>query len=333
MPPANLEREPIEEAVAELRRGALVVMPTETVYGLAADARNPEAVAKIFELKGRPRDRPLIVHVAGAEALGAWARDVPESARRLAAAFWPGPLTLVLERAPGVPEIVTAGQPTVAIRVPAHPVALELLEAFGGGEGGGVAAPSANPYGRVSPTTAEHVRRQLGERAPRVLDGGPCEVGIESTIVCCTGERPVILRPGMVSAEALSEAAGVAVEAGGRGESGRRGEGGEPVRVPGQDGSHYAPAAPCRLVSREAMAAWARARGGRGGYLGFGPAPFEAARAIRLPRQPQAAARDLYRALHELDALGLDWILLEPPPAGEAWAGLGDRLRRAAGVG
>jgi L-threonylcarbamoyladenylate synthase len=194
----------IERAVALLRAGELVAFPTETVYGLGADAANPAAVAKIFAAKGRPQDHPLIVHLDGAAQLDAWARDIPAYAFELAEAFWPGPLTLILKRQPGVPDAVTGGQDTVGLRVPGHPLALELLRAFGGG----LAAPSANRFGRISPTTARHVREELGEAVAMVLDGGPCQVGIESTILDCTGGAPRILRPGMVGAPALGRVLG-----------------------------------------------------------------------------------------------------------------------------
>jgi L-threonylcarbamoyladenylate synthase len=182
----------IAEAVAALRRGEVVGLPTETVYGLAADAGNADAVARIFALKGRPADHPLIVHIAGAEQLPAFCREVSPQALSLAQAFWPGPLTLILPRAASVPAAVTGGQDSVGLRCPAHPLALELLRAFGGG----LAAPSANRFGRISPTTAAHVRSEFGAAVPIVLDGGECEVGIESTIVDLVSAQPRILRPG-----------------------------------------------------------------------------------------------------------------------------------------
>jgi len=194
----------IEKAAALLRQGELVAFPTETVYGLGADASNPEAVAKIFAAKGRPADHPLIVHIPGVEHLDRWAREIPETAFASAKAFWPGPLTLILKRQPNVPDAVTGGQDTVGIRVPGHPLALELLKAFDGG----VAAPSANRFGHVSPTTAQHVHDELGSAVAMVLDGGPCRVGIESTIVNLTGPQSRILRPGMISAADLGRVLG-----------------------------------------------------------------------------------------------------------------------------
>uniref|UniRef100_UPI002FDD1BFD L-threonylcarbamoyladenylate synthase n=1 Tax=Pelomicrobium sp. TaxID=2815319 RepID=UPI002FDD1BFD len=207
-----LERE-IAKAVDILRAGGLVAFPTETVYGLGADARNPEAVGKIFAAKGRPQHHPVIVHLAEAAQLEAWAVDIPDGARRLAERFWPGPLTLILRRGPGVPDAVTGGQDTVGLRVPAHPVAQALLQAFGGG----IAAPSANRFGRLSPTTAQHVEAELDGAVDLILDGGACPVGIESTIVDCAGERPTLLRPGHIGREVLEEALGVRVEAPGPG--------------------------------------------------------------------------------------------------------------------
>lgn len=307
----------IEEAVLRLRRGELVVMPTETVYGLAADAANPEAVRGIFELKRRPPSRPLIVHLAGADQLDQWARAIPDYARRLADAFWPGPLTLVLPRSARVPDAVTGGQDTVALRVPAHPLAQRLLQAFGGG----LAAPSANRYGQISPTTAEHVRRQFGEATPLVLDGGACDVGIESTIVACLGPQPVILRPGILTAAQLTAAAGMAVL--------EQAAETSKVQVPGQTASHYAPDTASFLVPRGQLQAWAERHPGRIGFLGFEPPPFAAAQELRLDLRPEPAARQLYAALHTLDAAGLDWIVIEQPPQDPAWAGIRDRLKRA----
>ena len=186
----------IAQASGVLKAGGLVAFPTETVYGLGADASNAQAVARIFAVKGRPRNHPLIVHLASADDLATWAVDVSEDARQLARAFWPGPLTLILKRAESVLDAVTGEQDTVAVRVPSHPKALALLEAFGGG----IAAPSANKFGRISPTTPDHVRLDLGQEVDLVLDGGACEIGIESTIVDCSGERPRLLRPGKITA-------------------------------------------------------------------------------------------------------------------------------------
>ena len=222
--------ETIREAVAVLARGGLVAFPTETVYGLGADASNETAVRRIFSVKGRPADHPLIVHLARVEQLADWAQRVPEAAWRLAEAFWPGPLTLVLPRAPRVLDVVTGGQESVGIRVPSHPVAQALLQAFGGG----IAGPSANRFGRVSPTTAEHVRAELGSEVDLVLEGGQSEVGIESTIVDLSSDRPALLRPGIIGAERIAAVLGNALHAPDR----------TSPRASGMLASHYAPRTP-----------------------------------------------------------------------------------------
>ena len=230
----------LARAVRLLREGKLVAFPTETVYGLGADAANPEALAKIFAAKGRPADHPLIVHLPDAGHLDRWARDVPEAARRLAAAFWPGPLTLILRKAPGVPELVTGGQDTVGVRIPGHPLALQLLRAFGAG----IAAPSANRFGRISPTTAQHVRDELGDRVALVLDGGACQVGIESTILDLSATAPRILRPGRVSPSALASVLGAWPVTGAAADG---------PRVSGSLEAHYAPTTPLELVTADGL--------------------------------------------------------------------------------
>lgn len=313
----------IARAVELLRAGRLVAFPTETVYGLGADASNPAAVARIFAAKGRPADHPLIVHLASAAELDRWALEVPPLARRLAAACWPGPLTIVLRKRPEVLGAVTGGLPTVGLRVPAHPLALALLRAFGGG----VAAPSANRFGSVSPTTAAHVRESLGDAVDLVLDGGPCEIGVESTIVDCSGDEPALLRPGGLPRERLEAVAGrpVPIRHGG------------PVRAPGMLDAHYAPDARLVLVPPDGQAARAadlRARGLRVGVLAFAGGPaVPGATSVSLGRTEEEAAHRLYRALRELDRAGCDVVLAWPP--GEAGLGLAvaDRLRRAAAAG
>jgi L-threonylcarbamoyladenylate synthase len=224
---------PVDRALEILRNGGLVAMPTETVYGLAADASNPDAVRRIFAAKGRPADHPLIVHVASANELAHWAREIPASAVRLATTCWPGPLTLLVPKAEHVLPIVTGGRTTVGVRVPAHPLATELLERFGGG----LAAPSANRFGKVSPTTAEHVRADLGDLVDYVLDGGPCPVGVESTIVDCTVQPPQVLRPGGIPTEDIAAILDGSLAAA----SG-------PSRTSGMLHSHYAPSCPVVLV-------------------------------------------------------------------------------------
>ena len=229
-------------AVELLQAGELVAFPTETVYGLGADAANPEAVAKIFAAKGRPADHPLIVHLAGHDAVDHWAEQVPAVAWELMETFWPGPLTLILKKQSWVPDAVTGGQDTVGLRVPGHPVALELLRRFAAitGEHAGIAAPSANRFGRISPTTAAHVEEELGEQISLILDGGPCKVGIESTIVDCSREEPAILRPGHILPEHLAAVFGrqVAIQT----------ATGAP-RVSGSLVAHYAPQTPMRVVA------------------------------------------------------------------------------------
>jgi L-threonylcarbamoyladenylate synthase len=312
----------LAEAVAALRRGELVGMPTETVYGLAGDAGNPAAVRKIFELKGRPADHPLIVHVAGAEALADWCANVPEAARRLAAEFWPGPLTLILPRAAHVSDLVTGGQDTVGLRCPAHPLAQALLHGFGGG----LAAPSANRFGHVSPTSAAHVRAEFGDALPIVLDGGDCTVGIESTILDLSGRSPRILRPGMLSRERIEAVIGpVVAEAGA-----------DSPRVSGSLDRHYAPRTAAWLLPRAALAATASEQSALGQkvlLLAFAALP-EGCEGLALPADPAGYAHGLYAALRALDERGANLLLVERPPGGEDWLPLHDRLRRAvAGAG
>ena len=320
-------RPEIEQAVALLRGGDLVAFPTETVYGLGADAANPAAVAKIFAAKGRPANHPLIVHLPSADCLSRWAIDIPRDAEDLAAAFWPGPLTLILKRRPHVPDLVTGGQETVGLRVPSHPLALALLRAFEGANGGGVAAPSANRFGRISPTTAAHVREELGERVPLVLDGGPCPVGIESTILDLSRGVPVLLRPGAIGLAEIGRLLG------------RMPETAAPMadapRVSGSLEAHYAPRTPLQLVSSDGLLFALRnalVAGERVAVL----APTAQAISHDLvawktsPAEPAGFAHDLYASLRELDALRCARLLVQQPPAGEAWQAVNDRLRRAA---
>ena len=304
----------------------MVAFPTETVYGLGADASNPAAVAKIFAAKGRPQDHPLIVHLGSIELLPRWAAEIPAGAHQLAAAFWPGPLTLILRRAAGVPDCVTGGQDTVGLRIPGHPVALELLRAFAGEKDGhhysGVAAPSANKFGRISPTTAEHVRAELGDAVDRVLDGGECAVGIESTIVDLSRGRAVLLRPGQITPAQIAAVLGTAVDL----------PDAAAPRVSGALDSHYAPRTPLHLVpSAELPANLAALRGKRLAVLARADAPsglkdvyWQVA-----PRAVAGYAHELYASLRRLDDLGCDLILVEAPPAVPGWQGVNDRLKRA----
>ena len=312
----------VSRAAALLRAGELVAFPTETVYGLGADAGNPQAIAKIFAAKGRPADHPLIVHLPDASHLERWAVDIPRSACVLAAAFWPGPLTLILKRRPAVPDAVTGGQDTVGLRVPNHPLALQLLREFDGG----VAAPSANRFGRISPTTAAHVRDELGDAVALILDGGPCAVGIESTILDISSGEPRILRPGMLDAAAIGKVLGDVPAFGGTPDA---------PRVSGSLEAHYAPRTPLQLVAAADLAATvsrALDAGQRVAVLsaqspdvGHKNLAWHSAAA-----DPAQFARDLYARLREIDALACDVILVTVPPADEAWRAVTDRLRRAA---
>lgn len=306
----------VKRAAEILARGGLVAFPTETVYGLGADASNPAAMARLYAAKGRPADHPVIVHFADADRAFSWAREVPESARQLAARFWPGPLTLILKRAPQAGDFVTGGQDSVGLRVPSHPLALALLEEFGGG----LAAPSANRFGRVSPTTAAHVDADLGGDVDMVLDGGPCGVGIESTIVDLSRGRPVLLRPGGVSQADLEAALGALVEA----------PDAAAPRVSGALPSHYAPRTPARLIATEALDAAIEQFGVRAAVLAYSVPDDRIDFWLRMPRDPQAYAQKLYGALRELDGTGSEILLIESPPDAPAWRAVLDRLRRAA---
>ncbi|MDR3213362.1 MAG: threonylcarbamoyl-AMP synthase [Azoarcus sp.] len=332
--------ERLQQAVRCLLAGELVALPTETVYGLGADAANPEAVARIYAAKGRPADHPLIVHLAAAEHLAQWAADVPTAAHALAAAFWPGPLTLILKKQDWVPLAVTGGQDTVGLRVPNHPLALELLAAFAAARApapAGVAAPSANRFGRISPTTAAHVREELGGQVALILDGGPCEVGIESTIVDFSRAAPEILRPGAITADDIARVTGIPPRLrGGAGEA--HASVGEPApRVPGALAAHYAPRTPLRLAAAAGFdAELARLlRAGRrvAALVVSGDAPRDAGSCAgwhAAPADPAGYARQLYASLRALDALGADFILVEAPPETPTWRAVADRLRRAA---
>jgi L-threonylcarbamoyladenylate synthase len=297
----------------------VVAFPTETVYGLGADAYDAEAVARIFEIKGRPRFDPLIVHVHDAAAAESIAADFPEQAARLTERFWPGPLTLILPKRNLVPDIVTAGMPTVAVRMPAHPAALELIRRAGRP----VAAPSANPFGRISPTTAEHVRRQLGGSADLIIDGGQCTVGVESTIVSLYQDRPVLLRAGGTPLEELEEITGpLTVPVPGDG----------PPESPGRLESHYAPGTPLNL--RRDASNLPPQEGLRAGLLSFREpeetAGYAAVEVLSRRGSLREAAANLFAAMHRLDALELDLIVADPLPEEGLGIAVNDRLRRAA---
>jgi L-threonylcarbamoyladenylate synthase len=322
----------IQRAGEILRRGGLVAFPTETVYGLGANALDDAAVRRIFETKGRPAYNPLIVHVASAGAARELAEHWPETADRLAQRFWPGPLTLVLPKRPIVPDQVTATLPTVAVRIPRHPVALALLREAGVP----VAAPSANPYTRVSPTTARHVTEGLESGVDLVLDAGPTEVGIESTVVDLTGERPVLLRPGIITREELEAVVGtVDLPA----TPGDEADEATPRPSPGMVRQHYSPRAELRLFQphqrgmMEQVAHAAVLSGVKVGGLLLQPLNVRLEEPVLMPADPAGYAARLYSALHELDAAGCALIVADAVPEGTAWAGVRDRLARAARSG
>ena len=310
----------LDEAAEILRHGGLVAFPTETVYGLGADARNVEAVRRIFEAKGRPADNPLIVHVASLEMAKRYAADWPDLAEHLATVFWPGPLTLVLRKRPEIPDLVTAGLPAVGLRMPANTIARRLIQRADLP----IAAPSANPYMNLSPTTAEHVAAGLGDRIDLVLDGGPCSVGIESTVLDLTGECPVVLRPGGISLAAIRAIAPDVL-------MGQDHVAEGPRLSPGLAQRHYAPKTPLRLLER-AMLIQAAKEAGNAAIVTLGPAPngLMPVTLRELPTDPARYAAMLYATLHQLDEEDVLEILVEKPPEEAAWAAVRDRLQRAA---
>jgi L-threonylcarbamoyladenylate synthase len=296
---ATRKRICLTSAAELIRAGELVAFPTETVYGLGANALDPAAIEKIYAAKGRPTSSPLIVHVSSIEMARGLVRDWPERAEQLARIFWPGPLTLVLPKKPHVPDRLTAGLDTVGIRMPAHPIAQALISEAGVP----IAAPSANMFGGLSPTTAQHVRDALGERVAMVLDGGPSKVGIESTVLSLAGSNAVLLRPGMVTQQEIEAVIGpiqlLASGAGG------------PHSSPGLHARHYSPKTPLLLIEAGQIPTT-----GRGIF-------------IQMPAEPREYAAVLYERLHEADAQGWDWIAIEHPPRGEEWSAIRDRLERA----
>jgi L-threonylcarbamoyladenylate synthase len=311
----------IETAVQALRDGELVAFPTETVYGLGANAQNPAAVRKIFEAKGRPTTHPVIVHLDSPRFLHRWVREVPETATKLAERFWPGPFTMVMPRAANVHDIVTGGQDTVAIRVPSHPMAQQLLTAFGGG----IAAPSANRYGKLSPTRAEHVREELGDVVKVILDGGECQIGLESTIVSFDGQNVRLLRPGGITAAQIRQVVGELLI----------GANLESPRVPGGTPSHYAPTTPMGIVPAGEIDAHAAAlsEGGRRVAVLAQRLPLKSHKYvtwINAGRRPEQYGHDLYANLRTLDKAGCQQILVQDVPEGEPWDAIRDRLLRAA---
>jgi L-threonylcarbamoyladenylate synthase len=337
MPPLLLPAQDpaaIDRAAQRLAAGSLVGMPTETVYGLAADADNATAVHRIFEAKGRPSDHPLIVHLVPGQGAHGWragvdhyAREVPAFAAALMQAFWPGPLTVILPRREGVAAVAAGGQDSVGLRCPAHPVAQALLRAAAAHGVSGVAAPSANRFGRVSPTTAAHVAEEfadLPESELLILDGGACPVGIESTIVDCTRHHPVLLRPGMITVTQLEAACGQPLR--------ERDE--AAPRASGTLESHYAPRAKVRLMDAAQLRSAFQVLGSDAKHIAvYARSPVETARGVprrRMPDDAGAAAQELFAVLRELDATGVRLIWVETPPGDPAWDGVRDRLQRAA---
>ena len=345
----HVDQAAIAAGAALLEAGTLVAFPTETVYGLGADAENPQAVAAIYAAKGRPQDHPVIVHLAPDADLDYWATEIPQEARQLVKAFWPGPLTLILKRNAHIPDAVSGGQDTVGLRCPSHPVAIALLSAFKGGKGG-VAAPSANKFGNVSPTTAQHVRDEFGDMVLSdaemaeaahaaaaqqaasaaglrlgVLDGGSSQVGIESTILDLSRlatHGPVLLRPGHISDQQIADVIGKLPSAPDQ----------AAPRASGTLESHYAPRTPVAMLSTAELAntlSQLEARGRRVALIAWS-APAAAGPCLHLPADPVGYAYGLYAALRTQDQKGCDLIIVEAPPQDSSWLGVNDRLRRAA---
>lgn len=311
----------IEKAVETLRAGDLVVFPTETVYGLGANAADPAAVRKIFEVKGRPPDHPVIVHIDNPRYLHRWVSEVPPIAEKLSAMFWPGPLTLILPKAENVNDIVTGGQDSIGIRIPSHPMAQQLLTAFGGG----IAAPSANRFGRLSPTKPEHVRDEFGDAVHVILDGGDAPIGLESTIVSCLNNEARLLRPGYITRSQIERVVGPLLT------------GGPAPRAPGDRAQHYAPSTPLEIVPWDALEARVGEfieRHEKVAVLAMRP-PLNTRRNmtwINAGKKPEAYAHNLYSNLRTLDRAGCARIFVQELPQDERWAAVLDRLQRASGA-
>jgi len=324
MKPVIADEAIIQKAAELLRQGKLVAIPTETVYGLGADAKNPEAVKRIFAAKGRPADHPLIVHLPDSSFLSDWATEIPNAAWKLADRFWPGPLTLVLNKHPAVTYEVTGGQDTVALRVPNHPVALKVLKAFGGG----VAAPSANRYCRISPTQSSHVEEELGDKVDMILEGGACQVGLESTIVDLSTDHPRLLRPGQISKFQIEEVLQAKLELSEN----------STIRVPGMLEVHYAPEATTLLCSKEQIQKILKGEVYQHGYK-IGVLTFcneldiySNKFVITMPKDAVSYGHDLYGCLRKLDNAWADIILIEHPPQTDDWVAINDRIKKAAKV-
>lgn len=332
----------IAAAAESIRAGGLLGLPTETVYGLAADADNDAAVVQIFKAKGRPTDHPLIVHVSDVSAVAHYAADVPEFAHRLMTAFWPGPLTVILSRRTGVGTASAGGHPTIGLRCPSHPVARRLLTQLASEDGPsghkvwGLAAPSANQFGRVSPTTASHVQGEFGDEL-LILDGGACEVGIESTIIDCSRGVPVLLRPGVITFEQVQAACGFKVLSNGELQT----LDAPAPKASGTLASHYAPRATVRLMTGQELQTALKLLGADAGQPVASPTIALYCRSVfaiktplvlyrRMPGDAAAAAQELFAVLREFDALGVKLIWIETPPEATEWDGVRDRLERAA---
>lgn len=325
--PAGINNDEIKTASNLLKAGQLVAFPTETVYGLGCDASNPEALARLYRVKGRPGDHPVIVHLASVDQLKDWAETVPEQALALADKLWPGPMTLILKKKNSVLAAVSGGQDTVGLRVPSHPTALALLKEFASG----IAAPSANRHGRISPTSAAHVESELGDLVAKVLDGGPCSVGIESTIIDLSGETPRILRPGMITLSQIEE-----ILQSSKSSEAQKSQGDAPApRAPGTLSSHYAPSTSLKLFSHLNLPralATAENLQMKVSVMAFSD-QIKCAAVIQwnqLSEDPNECARQLYATMRELDNSGADYIIAEEPPELGEWMGILDRLRRAA---
>jgi L-threonylcarbamoyladenylate synthase len=311
----------ISRAARLLREGHLVAFPTETVYGLGADAQNEEAVKKLYEAKGRPLNHPVIVHLPSLDAISEWCMNIPDQAWVLANAFWPGPLTLVLRKSEKAKHFITGGQDTVAVRVPSHPIALALLKEFDGG----IVAPSANRFGKLSPTRAEHVASDFGDSIALVLDGGPCQIGIESTIVNLSSGQPEILRPGMITADQIAQKLGISgLDLAPKTKP--------TVHVPGDLPSHYAPETPlCVVPHSELLDLVKNSAALKYAVLAFDDQPetLSAYRWLKGSNNPKRYAEALYATLRTLDQAGADRILIEAVPTASEWQGIADRLERA----
>ena len=323
----------IDTAVNALHQGELVAFPTETVYGLGANARQPEAVAKIYQAKGRPPKHPLIVHLASVEQLFDWAREVPDAAHELARAFWPGPLTLILPKQASVPDAVTGERPTVGLRIPSHPMAQALLKQFGDG----VAAPSANRFGRISPTRATHVQAEFPEADFPILDGGPAAVGLESTIIDLCGPVPRLLRPGHITQAQIETVLGQSINTiqtasipNSLHKTEETAGSSLGAEAPGMLTHHYAPQTPCQLFHAEQLPF-----NPHHGYLLYEDQLAQELLKGGIPSSqycvlsPQCYAAELYHALRELDSLGLESLNIQQPPNSVEWTAVLDRLKRA----